>query len=90
MVFDKWKSDFENLYSCNSDSEFDQTFYEQIKTHKLLLENEMLDPLYVSNLHLNSNITLSEISMVIKNAKKQTSCGIDKIRYDVLKNFLQL
>ena len=30
IVFDKWKGDFENLYSCNSNSEFDDTFYDNI------------------------------------------------------------
>ena len=85
IVFDKWKGDFENLYSCNSNSEFDDTFYDNVKSHKLVLENNMLDPLYISNPHINSNITLGEVAAAILKAKKLTACGIDKIPYDVLK-----
>ena len=85
IVFDKWKGDFENLYSYNSNSEFDDTFYDNVKSHKLVLENNMLDPLYISNPHINSNITLDEVVAAILKAKKLSACGIDKIPYDVLK-----
>ena len=84
-VFDKWKGNFENLYSYNSNSEFDDTFYDNVKSHKLVLENNMLDPLYISNPHINSNITLDEVAAAILKAKKLSACGIDKIPYDVLK-----
>ena len=84
-VFEKWKLDFENLYNCSPSDEFDQPFYELSKTHKLLLENALLDPLYSSNADLNCNITLKEIAAVIMKAKKHSSCGIDQIPYDVLK-----
>ena len=84
-VFEKWKLDFENLYNSSPSDEFDQPFYELSKTHKLLLENALLDPLYSSNADLNCNITLEEIAAVIMKAKKHSSCGIDQIPYDVLK-----
>ena len=33
IVFEKWKEDFEHLYSCNTNNEFDQTFYDNLKCH---------------------------------------------------------
>ena len=45
----------------------------------------MLDPLYISNPHINSDITLDEVAAAILKAKKLSACGIDKIPYDVLK-----
>ena len=56
-----------------------------VKSHKLVLENNMLDPLYISNPHINSNITLDEVAAAILKAKKLSACGIDKIPFDVLK-----
>ena len=35
IVFEKWKEDFEHLYSCNTNNEFDQTFYDNLKCHNL-------------------------------------------------------
>ena len=81
VVFEKWKGDFENLYSSSSSCDFDQTFYDNVKSHKRLLEDNMLDPLFISNPHINSNITLDEVAA----AKKLSACGIDKIPYDVSK-----
>ena len=45
----------------------------------------MLDPLYAPNPDLNCNISLDETAAVIMNARKHSSCGIDKIPHDVLK-----
>ena len=85
IVFEKWKGDFENLYSSSSSCDFDQMFYDTVKSHKRLLEENMLDPLFISNPHINSNITLDEVAAAIMKAKKLSACGIDKIPYDVLK-----
>ena len=44
---------------------FDDTFYDNVKSHKRLLEDNMLDPLFISNPHINSNITLDEVAAAI-------------------------
>ena len=41
--------DFENLYNCSNNDNFDDTHYNQAKIHKRLIENNMNDPLYVPN-----------------------------------------
>ena len=70
IVFGKWKGDFENLYSSSSSCDFDETFYDNVKSHKRLLED---------------NITLDEVAAAIMKAKKLSACGINKIPNDVLK-----
>ncbi|XP_053381944.1 uncharacterized protein LOC128549356 [Mercenaria mercenaria] len=86
-VLDKWKRDFENLYNGTDNSEFDRlsVHYHQSKVHKLLIENNMNDPLYTSNILLNGNITFEEISKLVMNAKSRSACGFDEIPYFVLK-----
>lgn len=85
-VFEKWRTDFKNLYNRSENSDFDDVHYDRAKLHKQLLEMNMQDPLYESNNQLNGNITVSEISNIVMQAKKYSSCGFDNIPYDVLKN----
>ena len=85
-VFEKWRQDFRDLYNCDNNQDFDDNHYEQTKLHKLLLENNMNDPLYEPNHDLNTNITVYEITCILKTAKRGSACGIDDIPYDVLKN----
>ena len=85
-VFEKWKLDFENLYTCSNNNEFDDTHYNQAKTHKLLIENNMNDPLYVPNEILNRNINFDELTHIVMHAKSRSASGYDEIPYCVLKN----
>ena len=57
IVNERWGRDFENLYNCDDLSHFDEKHYNQSKIHKLLIENEMTDPLYVPNEEINGNIS---------------------------------
>ena len=84
-VFNRWKNDFEKLYNSGDGVDFDETFYNVSKNHKMQLEDTIDDPLYTSNHDLNCNFTLDEISCVIMNAKNKSAVGIDFIPYDVLK-----
>lgn len=86
-VCEKWKSEFEKMYNnTNANQDFDNEFYRQSLQHKNLLENNMLDPLYQCNEELNSNITIEEVSVVIKATKNGKATGLDKIPYEVLKS----
>ena len=67
-------------------NEFDDTHYNQAKTHKLLIENNMNDPLYVPNEALNRNINFDEITLIVMHAKSRSANGYDEIPYCVLKN----
>jgi hypothetical protein len=82
-VFDRSKTDFEKLYNCTDQG--DERFYNDVKTHKQLLEEVMLDPLYESNTYLNINISIEETTQVVMNAKSHSASGCDQNPYIVLK-----
>ena len=85
FVLNRWKTDFENLYRNDDENAFNTEFQNEALSHKTVLEENMLDPLYESNSDLNQNISLQEIQKIIMNAKNGKSSGIDNIPYDVLK-----
>ena len=85
IVLETWKQDFENLYNNGDGNDFNTDFHREALSHKLLLEDRMLDPLYISNPELNHNITITEIERLVMNAKNGKSVGIDCIPYEVLK-----
>ena len=84
-VLNQWKTDFENLYRNDDNSAFDSHFQNEALSHKQLLEENMLDPLYKSCHDLNQNISTREVEKIIMNAKNGKSSGIDNIPYEVLK-----
>ena len=84
-VLDKWKSDFESLYKNSDIHTYDSAFLSRIQNHMTYNEQQMLDPLYVSNNALNSNISLHEVQVVIDKCKNNKACGIDSIPYEILK-----
>lgn len=46
----------------------------------------MNDPLYDSNPELNMNVTIEEITSIVKKSRCGSACGIDDLPYDVMKN----
>ncbi len=84
-VLQKWKNDFENLYKTDSTS-FDNHFYDEIKALLRTAESNMNDPLYVSNVILNRNISFDEVSNVVDRLKNNKAPGIDRIPNEVLRN----
>ena len=87
ILMDDSKRDFENLYNIDADNNFSSDFHRHALSHKSLLEDRMLDPLYDSNRELNYNINLAEIERLVMNAKNGKSVGTDSIPYEVLKFF---
>ena len=86
FVFQKWSSEFENLYNLNGNNEtFDNQFYEQILHNKSFLEDRMQDPLYEDNSILNTSILRTEVEKAVYSAKNGKSTGFDKIPSEVLK-----
>jgi hypothetical protein len=86
FVLEKWRKDFENLYNCADSTDFNSEHFERAKVHKLLLENNMDDPLYTPNESLNKNINIEEICLVVEQAKSTSAVGIDNISYGALKS----
>ena len=60
-VLNQWKTDFENLYRHDDNNTFDSHFQNEALSHKKLLAENMLDPLYESNHDLNQNISIREV-----------------------------
>ena len=48
-VLETWRRDFEHLYNNEANASFNSDFHRHALSHKLLLEDRMLDPLYESN-----------------------------------------
>ena len=68
-VFGRRKTDFQNLYNCESTDTFDDVHFDRSKLYKTLLENEMLDPLYLENPELNKNIITEELATIFMHIK---------------------
>ena len=85
FVFQKWSSDFENLYNAEPSENLDDRFYHEILSEKMFLEDGMLDPLFEQNPILNVPISHCEVKKVVNCAKNGKSSGFDKIPYEVLK-----
>ncbi|CAC5403219.1 unnamed protein product [Mytilus coruscus] len=71
IVLNKWKSDFETLFSNNLD----------VTTPKYSAENDQMD---LSN--LNCAFTQKEIVIAVEQAKLRKAAGYDEIPAEVLKN----
>ena len=82
-VLEKWASDFESLYNCTTQN--DTNSQDPRLTHKDLLENAMLDPLYECNHFLNCNLNIVEIQQAISKSKNGKAVGIDRIPNEILK-----
>ena len=84
-VFQKWTSDWQNIFTHKNDNEFDNRFYEDAMRRKAFLENNMLDPLYVSNPLLNTPISMEELKFVLLKTKQGKATGWDGIPNEVWK-----
>ncbi|CAC5405058.1 unnamed protein product [Mytilus coruscus] len=84
VVLDKCRIDFENLYNGSNSDEFDDKYYDRVKSHKYQFETNLEDPLFVPNEYLNRNITF-EIDNIVMHAKSKSASGLDEIPYSVLK-----
>ena len=81
MVFQKWLSDFENLYNAEPNENFDDRFYHEILSEKMFLDDGMLDTLFEQNTILNVPFSHCEVKRVVNCAKNGKSSGFDKIPY---------
>ena len=59
-VLNKWQTDFENLYHSGEGNYYDPDFQRHALSHKALLEDKMLDPLYDCNMELKHDISMQE------------------------------
>ena len=87
IVLKKWENEFQSLYNLNeTECNFDQEFLKRAKLHRVLLENNMDDPLFDSNVYLNANLTLDEVKKAVQKSKNRKATGCDDIPNEVLKD----
>ena len=83
-VLEKWKSEFQNLYSPPLDhlTQKEVEFKQKIKRENEEFENLPSDNSSV----INEPLVIEEIRKVVQKSKLQKAAGIDGIVYDILKN----
>ena len=85
-VLSIWQSEFRKLYNLDVTENFDHSFYKLV-THSLKCKQELMnDPMYISESILNMNISISEVTRLVKKAKSGKAVGVDKIPYEILKH----
>ena len=85
-VLSIWQSEFRKLYNLDVTENFDHSFYKLV-THSLKCKQELMnDPMYISESILNMNISISEVTRVVKKAKSGKAVGVDKMPYEILKH----
>ena len=68
----KWRSEFENLYNkpADMDDQFDDSFYEYVKSRLEVIENE-LQICNAVNVELDQDFTISEIKKLCAKLTRQ-------------------
>lgn len=84
-ILQNWEPAFKNLYT-NPTGNFDDVFYNQAILHQKIMENKLMDPLFIPNDMLNKTISIEKVRKVISNLKNGKSHGIDLIYNEVLRN----
>ncbi len=66
IVANTWQKDFSHLYNrpINMNDDFDQYFYNDVITQKILWQNEMYQPEYSSNEMINRSLSFHEIEKI--------------------------
>ena len=80
-VLNKWKNEFELLYTKVNNISENNSEYTDMLNHKQTLESEP-----DTNDFLNNVITFDEVESVVKMAKTNKACGYDQIYNDILDN----
>ena len=88
VVINRWREDFTKLYNefDNKDGDFDR-FKREIKQNNTVLEQNMQDPLFLSNECLNHNIDIGEVKAVVAKSKLGKAVGVDQLPNKVLKKY---
>ena len=82
-ILEKWKTDYEALYSKQDENPYDIDFYNGIMYRKTLLESEMSTEL--ENSDINDRISKDEIVKAVNSLKLKKAMGFDKIPNEILK-----
>ncbi len=83
VVLDTWKREFSKLY--NKPPEVTSVQADIVRDLEAL-ENQMLQPGYIVNAHINGDITFDEVDKMINRLKANKACGFDSIPNEVLKH----
>ena len=84
-----WKEEFHKLYNKLEEPEtnMEGSLYDNMLYEKQVLENMMNDNGYIENVYINNAIEFAEVDKIIGRAKRNKAMGIEKIPYEVLKNY---
>ena len=82
-VMNRWKSDFENLFTNSTNPRFDDNHLFDIKQR---LQDDTVPSLNTNALSLNEAITREEVEQSLYRAKLKRAAGFDGIPIEVLRN----
>ena len=85
-VLERWENDFQSLLNRPESDIFNNEFYQQVISSKVLIENEMKQVGYKSNDFINGPIRLDETRETLNKLKAKKAAGIDHIPNEILKN----
>ena len=80
-VLSKWGNDYKGLYNIINNDEYDDLFYDGIKSE---IENLKAVASFITG--INDDIQDREVFKCVNNTKCKKATGIDSIPYEVLKN----
>ena len=85
-VLENWKTEFESLYNQTGQGDWDDQFYENVKSKKDGLETNMYNNInYESNYFLNDVISFDEVAKRINNLKNNRASGPDQVPNEIVK-----
>ena len=85
-VLERWENDFQSLLNRPESDIFNNEFYQQLISSKVLIENEMKQVGYKSNDFINGPIRLDETHETLNKLKAKKAAHIDHIPNEILKN----
>ncbi len=84
-VIQIWCDAYKSLYTpFSNDSDFDEKFYDEIKTEKANLEKEFLSHDNVDG-NLNMHFTFEEVRAKVMSSKNRKAVGLDNLPYEIFK-----
>ena len=86
-VLERWENDFQSLLNRPESDIFNNEFYQQVISSKVLIENEIKQAGYKSNDFISGPIRLDEIHETLNKLKAKKTAGIDHIPNEILKKF---
>ena len=84
-VMKYWKDSFDDLFNRGVGMKRDKDFDRHVSDYMVMMENNMVDPLYQTDVKLNKNITEDEVVKIIQKLKNKKAMGIDMVPNEIIK-----